>query len=210
MPLSFVIYARQMARAVALHEEGTSEGHSSRLERLVWDLVGELRKVGTLPEGARLWPQAVLVHDFGKLFVPSQILRKPQALSVHERGLMQQHTLLGREELTRLASAFWGTDESARGFWTLAAQIAGGHHERPDGLGYPLGLKGDAVPPVLRVARTVDVFDALTARRAYREALPTKEAFLLMREEIGGFDEPLLEALQEALEVDLARVAGGR
>ena len=205
----FIPYARLLARTVALHEDG-AEGHPQRMEDLVRRMLVVLGRSRPLPEGAGLWPQAVLVHDFGKLFVPSQILRKPQALSVHERGLMQQHTLLGREELTRLASAFWGTEESARGFWTLAAQIAGGHHERPDGLGYPLGLKGDAVPPVLRVARTVDVFDALTARRAYREALPPEEAFLLMREEIGGFDEPLLEALQEALEVDLARVAGER
>jgi len=205
----FIAYARLLARAVALHEDG-AEGHPQRMEGLVGRMLAVLRGSSPLPEGAGLWPQAMLVHDYGKLFVPNQILRKPQELSVHERGLMQQHTLLGREELTRLASAFWGTNKAVYSFWTLAAQIAGGHHERPDGLGYPLGLKADAVPLVLRVARTVDVFDALTARRAYREALPPEEAFRLMREEIGGFDEFLLEALQEALELDLARVSGGR
>ena len=203
----FIAYARLLARTVALHEDG-AEGHPQRMERLVGRMLTVLGRSHPLPEGAGFWPQAVLVHDFGKIFVPNQILRKPQSLSAAERGLMQQHTLLGRDELTRLASAFWGTDKTAYSFWTLAAQIAGGHHERPDGLGYPLGLKGDAVPLVLRVARTVDVFDALTARRAYREALPPDTAFRMMREEIGGFDERLLEALEAALDLGVLHDVG--
>ena len=207
MQRDFIAYARLLARTVALHEDG-AEGHPQRLEGLVESLLAVLGRSRTLPEEALLWPQAVLVHDYGKLFVPNQILRKPQSLSIQERGLMQQHTILGREELTRLAAAFWGKDKAACGFWTLAAQIAGGHHERPDGLGYPLGLGGDAVPLVLRVARTVDVFDALTARRAYREALPSEKAFRLMREEIGGFDEALLMALETAVNVDLLHDVG--
>ena len=202
MRLDFIAYARLLARTVSLHEDG-AEGHSQRMETLVERMVAVLRQTEPLPEDAALWPQAVLVHDFGKLFVPSQILRKPQGLTPYERGLMQQHTVMGREEFSRLAADFRGGAPMAHAFWEVAAKIAGGHHERPDGMGYPLGLKGEAVPLVLRVARTADVYDALTARRAYREALTSEEAFRVMREEIGGFDDDLLEALAAATEQGL-------
>jgi len=90
----FIGYARLLARTVALHEDG-AKGHPQRVEGLASCILAVLGRSRSLPEGARLWPQAVLVHDFGKLFVPNQILRKPHALSASERGLMQQHTLLG-------------------------------------------------------------------------------------------------------------------
>jgi putative two-component system response regulator len=194
----FVEYARVLSRLVGLHEHG-AEGHSQRMEEMVQRMLPILRETSMLPDDAGYWPQAMLVHDLGKLFIPSQILRKPGPLSAAERGLVEQHTTMGREELDRLSRRFSGEDAAAARFWLLAAQVAGGHHERPDGEGYPLGLRGRAVPLVLRVARTVDVFDTLTSRRSYRDALTLQEALREMREEIGSFDEVLLRALEAAL-----------
>ncbi len=195
MPPAFVPYARHLARLVSNHEDGRAQGHSLRLEALVRAIVGALPPSLQLPDDADLWPWAMLPHDIGKLAVSPSILRKPGPLTPEEYGLLRIHAPLGREWLEQLAAETQARDAADARFWYLAARIAGGHHERPDGLGYPLGLKGDALPLVLRVARTADVYDALTARRSYREALPHRDALRMMRDEIGGFDEELLEAL---------------
>jgi putative two-component system response regulator len=132
--------------------------------------------------------------------VPGEILRKPRPLSPYERGLIVLHTIEGREQLSWLADrAASSGDHAAADFWRLAATIAGGHHERLDGQGYPLGLAGGALPLVLRAARAVDVYEALTARRSYREGLPHEEAIRVMRFEEGGFDERVLTALDAAM-----------
>jgi len=163
-------------------------------------LLAALRATEDLPDGADLWPLAMLPHDIGKLAVPGEILRKPGPLSPYERGLIVLHTVEGREQLSWLADrAASSGDYAAANFWRLAAAIAGGHHERTDGQGYPLGLAGGALPLVLRTARAVDVYEALTARRSYRAALSHEDAIRVMRYEEGGFDERILVALDEAM-----------
>ena len=163
-------------------------------------LLATLRETEELPDRADLWPLAMLPHDVGKLAVPGEILRKPGPLSPYERGLIVLHAVEGREQLSWLADrAAASGDHGAAHFWRLAATIAGGHHERLDGQGYPLGLAGGALPLVLRAARAVDVYEALTARRSYREGLPHEEAIRVMRFEEGGFDERALTALDEAM-----------
>lgn len=194
------LYARHLARLVTLHEEGRITGHSERTEEIMRSLLAMLRESEELPEEAALWPFAMLAHDVGKLAVPGEILRKPGRLSEYERALMILHTIEGREQLSWLAdqAAFTG-DRAAAGFWRLASTIAGGHHERLDGQGYPLGIAGGALPLVLRAARAVDVYEALTARRSYREGMVHAEALQVMRCEEGGFDERVLGALDEAM-----------
>lgn len=209
----FAPYARFLGSLVASHE-GDAGGQPLRLERLTEALVAVLADspyAPALPGEVSLWPLAVVSHDIGKLAVPGDLLRKPGPLSVEEFGLVRTHTLAGHDWLSHLATGTTGGDPDAARFWRLAAQIAGGHHERPDGRGYPLGLKGDAVPLVLRIARTADVYDALTTRRAYRDALPTADALRMMRHEIGGFDEFLLAALETVtgpVELPVRRVGG--
>ena len=199
-------YDRLLAQIVSNHEDGALAGHSLRLEDLARRVVAELARVP-----GPLLPAAVLVHDVGKLAVPAVLLRKPRDLAPEELALVRSHTVLGRDWLEGFAAQFAGRDQAAHDFWRLAAGVAGGHHERPDGLGYPLGLAGDAVPLLWRVARLVDVFDALTSRRSYREALPADVAMRMMRDEIGGFDDSLLAALEaatEPFEAPLRRVGG--
>ena len=91
------------------------------------------------------------------------------------------------------------------------AAIGGGHHERLDGMGYPRGLKGDEIEPETRIVSVADVFDALTADRPYRAAMPVEKALAIMRAEVGAsFDPHCFAALERALlaiESDLARAA---
>ena len=198
--MSVKLHARHLARLVTLHEEGRIAGHSERTEEIMRSLLAMLRESEELSEESAVWPLAMLAHDVGKLVVPGEVLRKPGRLSEYERTLMILHTVEGREQLSWLAdqTAFAG-DRAAAGFWRVAATIAGGHHERLDGRGYPLGLAGGALPLVLRAARAVDVYEALTARRSYRESLTHENALRVMRFEEGGFDERVLAALDEAM-----------
>ena len=194
------LHAEHLGRLVTLHEEGAALGHSQRTAEIMRALLGALRETEDLPAEAAAWPLAMLAHDVGKLAVPGEILRKPGPLSPYERGLIVLHTIEGREQLSWLADrAASSGDHAAADFWRLAAAIAGGHHERLDGQGYPLGLAGRALPPVLRAARAVDVYEALTARRSYREGLSHQDAMRVMRFEEGGFDERVLTALDEAM-----------
>ncbi len=194
------LHARHLARLVTIHEEGQIEGHSERTEAVMRAVLTVLGEVHDLPEEARSWPLAMLPHDLGKLVIPAEVLRKTTKINAYERGLIVLHTLEGQDQISWLAeqAAYQGNHSTTR-FWQLAALIAGGHHERPDGAGYPLGLGGEAVPPVLRVARLVDVYEALTARRAYRDSMSHEQAIRVMKYEEGGFDEDLLEALEEAM-----------
>ena len=198
--MSVQLHARHLGRLVTLHEEGRIVGHSERTEEIMRSLLTVLGESEELPQESCVWPLAMLPHDIGKLAVPGEILRKPGQLSEYERALIALHTVEGREQLSWLAdqAAFLG-DQVAIRFWRLAALIAGGHHERLDGKGYPLGLAGGGLPLVLRAARVVDVYEALTAQRAYRAAMPHAEALRVMRFEEGGFDNNLLSALDEAM-----------
>jgi len=201
--VGYVAYARCLGRLVSVHEDGSSEGHSLRLEQLTWSVLEGLSAAyaargRTLPADADLWPAAMLTHDVGKLLIPSELLRRPGPLGEEERLLVQTHAVLGEETLCLLANEF--DDQEAHHFWRIATLIAGGHHERPDGCGYPLGLSDVAVPLVLRVARLVDVYDALTSRRAYREALLPGRALQMMQDDIGGFEPELLHVLEAVVE----------
>ncbi len=192
-------YARSFAELVAYHEEGyagSGHAHALRVEDLASNLIEVLREHTALPEDAGIWAPAMVVHDLGKLRIPDALLRKPAPLQPEELALVRQHTSYGEQALRRLAERWRPLDPDASHFWTVAAVIAGGHHERTDGEGYPRGLRGSQVPLVLRLARAVDVYDALTSRRAYREALAPARALNLMRSQIGGFDEAILEAIE--------------
>ncbi len=91
------------------------------------------------------------------------------------------------------------------------AYIGGGHHERLDGKGYPRGLMGDEIAPETRIVSVADVFDALTANRPYRAAMPLEKALGIMRADLGAAFDPTcfaaLERVLAAIEGDLARAA---
>lgn len=118
----------------------------------------------------RLWLASPL-HDVGKIGVSDEILRKPGRYTPEERGLMEQHVLVGHRVLAG----------SGIPLLDAAAVIALHHHERWDGTGYPHRLAGTAIPRDARIVAVADVFDALTSVRPYKEAwtIPAAVEFLI-------------------------------
>lgn len=133
-----------------------------------------------------LYDSSVL-HDIGKVGIPDQILLKKSSLTKEEFEIMKKHTTIGYEALKN-ASGDMGTDF----FLNMAMDIILYHHERWDGNGYPKGLKGEDIPLAARVITIVDVYDALTSRRPYKEALNHEAAVDEMRKENGKFDPILI------------------
>lgn len=134
-----------------------------------------------------LYDSSVL-HDIGKVGIPDYILLKKSTLTDEEFEIMKRHTIIGYDAL-RNASGDMGTDF----FLNMAMDIILYHHERWDGKGYPKGLKGEDIPLSARVVAIVDVYDALTSKRPYKEELPHEEAVRIMMVEEGKFDPSLIK-----------------
>jgi putative two-component system response regulator len=130
------------------------------------------------------------LHDIGKLGIPNRILLKPAALTPGERRIVEQHAAIGYRILAGSGSELLD----------LAATIALTHHERFEGGGYPNGLAGEEIPLAGRIAAVADVYDALTSRRVYRDALPAEEATALMLAGSGSHLDPsVLDAFLHAV-----------
>jgi HD-GYP domain-containing protein (c-di-GMP phosphodiesterase class II) len=166
-------------------------GHSDRVT-LFTDMIAE--ELGLTEDRRRFLKRAALLHDLGKLGVSNQILDKPAKLDEDEWKSMRQHPAQSYLILSRI-----------KAFKELA-QIAGDHHERLDGKGYPRGVSGDQIALESRIITVADIFDALTADRPYRSAMPASKAFEIMRGDIGtAIDGDCFAALERALsKVDLA------
>jgi HD-GYP domain-containing protein (c-di-GMP phosphodiesterase class II) len=133
--------------------------------------------------------RAALLHDLGKLSVPNSVLDKPAALSAQEWEIIRLHPYYSQRILERV-----------RGFQALAF-VASSHHERLDGRGYFRGLRGGQLPLAARILAVADSYEALTAERPYRPALPEEIALKIMeRDRDIGLDGDCLEALERALE----------
>ena len=142
--------------------------------------------------------RAALLHDIGKLSVPNSILDKPGPLTAAEWETVRMHPYYTLRILNHI-----------RGFESLA-EIAASHHERLDGRGYYRGMRGEEIPLESQILATADVFDALTASRPYRQALPEEVALRLMeRDREFGLTGECLDALaavhaEETVEVRIA------
>jgi putative two-component system response regulator len=112
-----------------------------------------------------------VVHDIGKITIPDAILLKPGKLTDDERTQMQTHVEIGYEMLRPM-----------RTFRECLPAVRF-HHERLDGSGYPLGLRGEQIPLLAQIMAVVDVFDALTTDRVYRGAFSHAEALEVLRSE---------------------------
>ena len=137
------------------------------------------------------------MHDIGKVGIADSILLKPGKLSDEERQEMQHHPTIGADVLSRCEHQM-----NALGYsiFTTAIEIAGCHHEKFDGSGYPNGLSQQDIPLSARIVAAADVFDALTSRRPYKEAWTIEKALDLMNEEAGKhFDPQIITAMQQAM-----------
>jgi HD-GYP domain-containing protein (c-di-GMP phosphodiesterase class II) len=160
-------------------------GHSTRVADYADMIAVELG----LPEGRRRWlRRAALLHDIGKLGVSNTILDKPGKLTEAEWKAMRGHAAMSEAILSRIEA------------FDALARVAGAHHERLDGKGYPRGLPAPRISLDTRAMTVADVYDALTAKRPYREALPSAQAFRIMAKEVGtAFDGRCFEALRSAV-----------
>ena len=128
---------------------------------------------------------AALLHDIGKLAVPEHIISKPGRLTPEEFEKMKIHTLVGAEILERVRFPY------------PVVPIVRAHHEKWDGSGYPVGLKGAEIPIGARILSAVDYLDALASDRQYRRALPLREVMQKLAAESGkSFDPRVVEILQ--------------
>jgi response regulator RpfG family c-di-GMP phosphodiesterase len=118
------------------------------------------RRLGLPDEFQAMLYEAAPMHDVGKLSTPDHILLKPGRLDPDEMAIMRRHAEHGASILAGSSSPLI----------QLAAEIAGGHHEKFDGSGYPAGLRGEAIPLAARIVAVADVFDALTSERPYKRA----------------------------------------
>jgi len=127
------------------------------------------------------------MHDIGKIIVSDQILRKPGRLTAEEFAQMKQHASAGGAIVREVLEGV--TDEESVSF---ASDIAGYHHERWDGTGYPEGLSKDAIPLSARIMAIADVYDALISERCYKKALPEEEAVQIIKDSAGTHFDPQL------------------
>jgi putative two-component system response regulator len=162
--------------------------------------------------------KAAPLHDIGKVGIPDAILLKPGPLTPDEFEIMKTHAEIGRaalqEAVDRVRERFPEGSSAATqalAFLDTAMEIAGGHHERWDGSGYPLGLAGEAIPLAARLMALADVFDALVSRRHYKAAFPLAQTLAIIRDGRGSqFDPDVVDAFLAGVDefVEISRRFG--
>jgi putative nucleotidyltransferase with HDIG domain len=173
-----------LARAIDANSRWTA-GHSERVSTVA-QAIGRALRLSR--EELDLLTRGALLHDVGKIGVPAALLDKPGPLTDAEFDTMRSHTTLGVAIISPV-----------RAYENLLPLIRS-HHEMLDGTGYPDGLKGDQIPPLVRVLTVADIFDALVSERPYRSAWPIVKAVALLREGVGvKFDSGPVEAFLRAL-----------
>jgi HD-GYP domain-containing protein (c-di-GMP phosphodiesterase class II) len=165
-----------------------TRGHSERVSRGSSMLATE---IGMRADRLEAITYAGMLHDVGKLGVPTKVLQKSGKLTEEEYAAIQLHPMRGLEIVREIGFL----DEALAGIMH--------HHERIDGRGYPLGLAGDEIPEFARVIAVADAFDSMTSTRSYRGARRIDEAIAELRKWSGSqFDPALVDAFVRALERD--------
>jgi HD-GYP domain-containing protein (c-di-GMP phosphodiesterase class II) len=164
--------------------DSLTAGHSEKVTEYCMGICDELEYTGDYREMIRI---AALLHDYGKIGVPDDILKKEGALTAEEYEKVKNHADKTREILERI---------HFEGMYCDIPEIAGAHHEKIDGTGYPHGLKGEEIPEGAQIIAVADYFDAITSKRHYREPMSIDNAFSVLRGHIGEhFRSDFVEAL---------------
>jgi hypothetical protein len=163
-----------------------TRGHSDRVSRGSVMIAQEIGMRGERVEAIRY---AGMLHDVGKLGVPTKVLQKTGKLTEEEYAAIQLHPMRGLDIVREIGFL----DEALAGIMH--------HHERIDGRGYPMGLAGDEIPEFARVLAVADAFDSMTSNRSYRGARPVAEAIEELRKWSGTqFDPAFVDAFVAALQ----------
>lgn len=161
-------------------------GHSVRVA-LYTDMIAET--LGLAPERRRWLKRGALLHDVGKLGVSNSVLDKPGKLDDDEWAAVKAHAMYTETILSRIAA------------FAELARVSAAHHERLDGGGYPRGISAADICLETRIITTADIFDAITAERPYRGAVPIPKTLEIMAENVGtAIDPQCFAALKQALD----------
>ena len=160
-------------------------GHSAAVAIYARDIAGRM----SLPEDTQqLAHYCGLVHDIGKIGLPFGLLEKPGALTPEERRVMETHSEIGEHILAKVHAD------------PQIARIVRHHHERWDGQGYPDRLAGESIPLIARIICVADAYNAMTSRRPYREAMPSRVARMRLAQGVESqFDTTVVAAFEAVL-----------
>jgi response regulator RpfG family c-di-GMP phosphodiesterase len=166
------------------------DGHTQRHSEKVTDWALRIaRKMNVSERELFLLHEGSLLHDIGKVGIPDEILKKPGKLTDLERQVIMTHPTRGGDLLARVAPL------------RELAPIARSHHERPDGKGYPQGLKGEEIPLLASIVALADFVEALSSKRPYKDPWPLTEiAKEITRNRGTQFNEKVVEAFFLAVE----------
>ncbi len=160
-------------------------GHSAAVAIYARDIA---QRLGLNEEQQQLAHLCGLVHDIGKIGLPPGLLEKPGALTLEERRQMQEHSAIGERILAKVED------------YAEIARIVRHHHERIDGMGYPDGISGDAIPLISKIIAVADSYNAMTSDRPYRDAMPSRVARVRLAQGIEGqFDTTVVAAFEAIL-----------
>jgi putative two-component system response regulator len=182
--------------SLAEFRDETTGNHIRRTQEYVRMLATQLSKsphhaAHLTPGNIEQMSKSAPLHDIGKIAIPDNILLKPGKHTVDEFAIMKTHAQRGFDILKRAGSHMGDQSD----FLIYAMEIAGCHHEKWDGSGYPSGLKGAAIPLSARLMAVADVYDALLARRPYKEPMSNEQAVAIIVEGRGKhFDPEVVDA----------------
>ncbi len=199
------------------NKDGSTGGHIKRTTAYVKLLAEELRNRGyykdvLTKDYIKNLCLAAPMHDIGKIAVPDVVLQKPGRLTDEEFASIKKHTVDGG----RIVQETFGHlgDEQ---YTKMAYQVARYHHEKWNGNGYPEGLKRRAIPLCARIMAVADVFDAISEKRCYRDAMPMDKCFGIIQEGSGRDFDPVIAEIfldirdkVEAIHNEINNVAGNK
>lgn len=188
------------------NKDGSTGGHIKRTTMYVKLLAEELRRRGYYKEiltkdYVKNLCMAAPMHDIGKISVPDVVLQKPGRLTEEEFAAIKQHTISGGK-IIQETFGHLGNEQYAG----MAYEVARFHHEKWNGKGYPEGLKRKEIPLSARIMAIADVFDAVSEKRCYRDAMPLDKCFEIIRDGSGQDFDPLLVEVFLDIEERVAQI----
>jgi len=187
--------------------DGCTGGHTLRTKLYLEAMIKELIRKNIYLEEVSKWNtdiilSSVQLHDVGKIAITDIILNKPGKLTFDEFEIMKTHVAIGVDAIRRIIGHTKEHD-----FLRYALLIAGTHHEKWDGTGYPMKLKGSDIPLEGRLMAIVDVYDALISERPYKKAFTHEEANEIIEEGSGTHFDPVLVDVYHGVADEFSRIA---
>jgi len=181
--------------------------HINRTQLYLKALTEEIFRENLFTEEVSKWDMdfflsSAQLHDVGKIAISDLILNKPGKLTPDEFNIMKTHVIIGVDAIERIMSSM-----AEHAFLRHALLFTGTHHEKWDGSGYPMGLKGEAIPLEGRLMAIADVYDALISVRPYKKAFSHGEASSIIKEGSGTHFDPVLIEIYKKVEAEFDKAA---